>query len=55
MQDYKVVFTGQDNLSPQVKKIKNEVTGLTESTQKIDKIEQKFNKITNSTAPLQMV
>lgn len=53
MQDYKVVFTGQDNLSPQVKKIKNEVTGLTESAQKIDKIEQKFNKITNSTAPLQ--
>lgn len=53
MQDYKVVFTGQDNLSPQVKKIKNEVNGLTESTQKIDKIEQKFNKITNSTAPLQ--
>ena len=53
MQDYKVVFTGQDNLSPQVKKIKNEVNGLTESAQKIDKIEQKFNKITNSTAPLQ--
>lgn len=53
MQDYKVVFSGQDNLSPQVKKIKGEIEGLSNSTVKIDKIEQKFNKITNSTAPLQ--
>lgn len=53
MQDYKVVFSGQDNLSPQVKKIKGELEGLSNSAVKIDKIEQKFNKITNSTAPLQ--
>ena len=52
MQDYKVVFSGQDNLSPQVKKIKGEFDGLSNATEKIDKIQQKFDKISNSTAPL---
>ena len=53
MQDYKVVFSGQDKLSPQVKKIKNEISNLSNTANKVGDIEQKFNKITNSTAPLQ--
>ena len=53
MQDYKVGFSGEDNLSPVVKKIKNELEGLSGQAEKIGKIETKFDKITNSTAPLQ--
>lgn len=53
MQDYKVTFTGQDNLSPQVKKIKNELNDLNQSANNLDKIQSKFDRITNSSAPLQ--
>lgn len=52
MQDYKVVFSGQDKLSPQVKKIKGEFDNLSNSAEKIDKFKEKFEKISNSTAPL---
>ena len=52
MQDYKVVFSGEDRLSPQVKKIKGEFDNLSNSAEKIDKFKQKFEKISNSTAPL---
>lgn len=51
--NYKVDFTGEDNLSPQVKKIKNELNNIADTAQKLDKIDAKFEKITNSTAPLQ--
>lgn len=53
MQDYKVVFSGEDRLSPQVKKIKNEIQGLSGESAKIDKIQAKFDRITNSSAPLE--
>lgn len=52
MQDYKVVFSGEDRLSPQVKKIKGEFDNLSNSAEKIDKFKEKFEKISNSTAPL---
>lgn len=50
--DYTIRFTGQDNLSGTINKVKNELKDVGSSTVNIDKIEQKFKRIESSTAPL---
>ena len=50
--DYTIRFTGQDDLSNTINKVKNELKDVGSSTVNIDKIEQKFKKIESSTAPL---
>ena len=52
MADYVVRMTGQDNLSGTIKQVKSELNDLGKTTSKIDQIDAKFSKITNSTAPL---
>lgn len=52
MQNLKTVLSGEDKLSPQIKKIKGELDNLSNSAEKIDKFKEKFEKISNSTAPL---
>lgn len=52
MADYVVRMTGQDNLSGTIKQVKSELNDLGKTTSKIDQIDKKFSKITNSTAPL---
>lgn len=52
MADYVVRMTGQDNLSGTIKQVKSELNDLGKTTSKLDQIDKKFNKITNSTAPL---
>ena len=50
--DYVVRLTGQDNLSGTIKKVKQSLTEVGGSTDKLDLITQKFQKIESSTAPL---
>ena len=50
--DYVVRFTGKDDLSGTVNKVKSELEGVGRSTSQIDKIQQKFERITKGTAPL---
>jgi len=45
-------MTGQDNLSGTIKQVKSELNDLGKTTSKLDQIDAKFSKITNSTAPL---
>lgn len=52
MADYVVRFTGQDNLSPVIKKVKQELNGTVQSSDKLDQIALKFKKIDDSAAPL---
>ena len=51
--DYKVIFSGQDNVSGTVKKVKNELDSVGKSAQTAtERIDKQFNRIVNSTAPL---
>ena len=51
--DYVVRFTGQDNISSTVNKVKQDLTDVGKAgTTALDKINDKFNRIVNSTAPL---
>lgn len=50
MADYVVRMTGQDNLSGTIKQVKSELNDLGKTTSKLDQIDKKFNKITNSAA-----
>lgn len=50
--DYVVRLTGKDDLSKTIKQVRSEIDGVGKSTQAIDKIDAKFNKITQSSAPL---
>lgn len=52
MADYVVRFTGQDNLSSTVKNLKNELNSTGQAANKLDQIRDKFNRISNSSAPL---
>ena len=52
MADYVVKFTGQDNLSGTIKNIKNELNQTGQTATKLDQIRDKFNRISNSSAPL---
>lgn len=48
MADYVVRMTGQDNLSGTIKQVKSELNDLGKTTSKLDQIDAKFNKITQS-------
>ena len=50
--DYVVRLTGQDDLSQTIKNVKKELLDTGKATSQIDKINDKFEKITKSTAPL---
>lgn len=51
--DYRVVFTGQDNISSTVNKVKSELDSVGKSAKTAtEKIDQQFNRIINSSAPL---
>ena len=50
--DYVVNITGRDNLSATLKGVKQELKDTTSTVSGLDKIEQKFERIQNSTAPL---
>ena len=52
MADLVARLTGEDNLSGTLNKVKNELKNIGKETSNIDKIDAKFNKITQSTAPL---
>lgn len=52
MADYVVRFTGQDNLSGTLNKVNKELGGLENSSTKLDKIMDKFNRIDQSAAPI---
>ena len=52
MADYVVRLTGKDDLSNTIKQVKNTLDDVGKSTSQIDKIDEKFNKIINSSAPL---
>lgn len=52
MADYIVRFTGQDNLTSTIKNIKNELNQTGQTASKLDQIRDKFNRISNSSAPL---
>ena len=52
MADYVVHFTGKNDLSSEVTKVKKDLEGVSTSANKLDQIKNKFNKITNSVAPL---
>lgn len=52
MADYVVKFSGQDNLSSTIKNIKNELNSTGQTATKLDQIRDKFNRISNSSAPL---
>lgn len=52
MADYVVKFTGQDNLSSTINKVNKELGGLENSSSKLDKIMDKFNRIDQSAAPI---
>lgn len=53
MADYVVRLTGQDNLSSTVKQVKKELSDVgSVGSSAIDKINTKFNRITQSSAPL---
>ena len=48
MADYVVRMTGQDNLSGTIKQVKSELNDLGKTTSKLDQIDAKFEKITQS-------
>lgn len=50
--DYVVNITGRDNLSATLKGVKRQLQDTTSSASGLDKIEQRFERIQNSTAPL---
>ena len=50
--DYVVNITGRDNLSATLKGVKQQLQDTTSSASGLDKIEQRFERIQNSTAPL---
>lgn len=50
MADYVVRMTGQDNLSGTIKQVKSELNDLGKTTSKLDQIDKKFEKITQSAA-----
>ena len=50
--DYVVNITGRDNLSANLKGVKQQLQDTTSSASGLDKIEQRFERIQNSTAPL---
>lgn len=50
MADYVVKFTGQDNLTPTLNKIKGELSNTGNSANQLDKISQKLDRITSSAA-----
>lgn len=50
--DYVVRFTGQDNISGTINQVKQKLEDVGSSTTKLDSIQQKFQKIEQSTAPL---
>lgn len=50
--DYVVNITGRDNLSATLKGVKQQLQDTTNSASGLDKIEQRFERIQNSTAPL---
>ena len=52
MADYVVHFTGKNDLSSEVTKVKKDLEGVSTSANKLDQIKNKFNKIINSVAPL---
>lgn len=49
MADYVVRLNGQDNLSGTIKQVKSELNDLGKTTSKLDQIDKKFEKITQST------
>lgn len=50
--DYVVRFTGQDNLSGTINQVRQRLEDVGSSTNQLDSIQQKFQKIEQSTAPL---
>lgn len=50
--DYVVRFTGQDNLSGTINQVRQHLEDVGSSTTQLDQIQQKFQKIEQSTAPL---
>lgn len=50
--DYVVNITGRDNLSATLKGVKQQLQDTTSSASGLDRIEQRFERIQNSTAPL---
>ncbi len=50
--DYIVNITGKDNLSATLKGVRQELKDTTSTVSGLDRIEQKFERIQNSTAPL---
>lgn len=50
--DYVVRFTGQDNLSGTINQVRQRLEDVGSSTSQLDSIQQKFQKIEQSTAPL---
>ena len=52
MSDYVVKFSGQDNLSGTLNKVKQELDKTGDAGSKLDRITDKFEKIANSAAPL---
>lgn len=50
--DYVVRFTGQDNLSGTINQVRQRLEDVGSSTTRLDQIQQKFQKIEQSTAPL---
>lgn len=50
--DYVVRLTGKDDLSNTIKNVKKEVTEFGQKATQLEKINAKFERITNSTAPL---
>lgn len=52
MADYVVRLTGQDNLSSTINQVNKELGGLENSSSKLDKIMDKFNRIDQSAAPI---
>lgn len=52
MADYVQRFVGEDNLSGTLKKIQQELANTGKAAKDIDKIDQSFNRIVNSSAPV---
>ena len=50
--DYVVNITGRDNLSATLRGVRQQLQDTTSSASGLDKIEQRFERIQNSTAPL---
>ena len=52
MADYSLRFTGQDNLSGTIGKVKKEISDLGKETTKLEEIDKKFGEIANSSKAL---